>query len=52
MVCEDHLPLEVEIVMERNRLNGIFNERGADGLIAQVADDIVKLRRILRSGKA
>jgi hypothetical protein len=51
MVCEDHLPLEVEIAMERNRLHGIFSQRGAEGVIAQAADDLVKLRRILRSGE-
>jgi hypothetical protein len=52
MVCEDHLPFEVETAREIDRLNGIFVQRGAVGLIAQVADDLVKFRRILRSGKA
>jgi hypothetical protein len=46
MFCDEHMRFEHEVAREKTHLHGVYCERGEDGLIAEAADQIVKLRRL------
>lgn len=46
MVCGEHEDFTTEVTIEIDRLTGVLNQRGSGEMIKQIADEIVKLRRV------